>query len=229
MKHLVVLGLLLTAFAFSQTPDPTPHDGRITGTVMDHEGKPLSSATVSLVEESLLSITDAYPVQVRADLHGNFDSGRTLKHGVYDVYARSEKDGYPDQALAFYQLSDFRPKTVQLFGATPEAKVDLRLDEKAGVLIGKIIDGDTGQPMDASVLLENMQSTQSNSFQPTKLAQVKNGKFRELIPENTDIQVWVRKPNPGPDAKWSDFRLTVRLQSGEVKNLDIRLYKTTAE
>ena len=228
MKHLPVLGLLLTTFAFSQTPDPTPQDGRITGTVMDQEGKPLSYATVSLAEESLLTLTDAYPVQVKTDLQGHFDSGHTLKHGVYDVYARSEKDGYPDRASAFYQLSDFPPQTVQLFGAKPKANIDLHLEEKAGVLTGKIIDGDTGQQTDASVVLANNQNTQPNGIPTMKLAQVKNGKFRELIPENTDITVLVRKPNPG-DAAWSDFRLTVRLQSGEVRNLDIRLYKTTAE
>ena len=229
LRHLFVLGLLLTTFAFSQTPDPTPRDGRIVGTVMDQEGKPLSYATVSLAEESLLTLTDAYPVQVKTDLQGHFDSGPTLKHGVYDVYARSEKDGYLDQASVFYQPSDFRPQTVQLFGAKPEANVDLKFEEKAGVLTGKIIDGGTGQPMAASVSLFNVQNTQPNGFPAMKLVQVKNGKFRELIPENTDIAVWVRKPNPGPDATWSDFRLTVRLQSGEVRSLDIRLYKTGAE
>src|SRR5581483_9340674 len=212
MRHLLVLGLLLTSSAFSQTADPTPRDGRITGIVMDEYGKPLSNATVSLAEESLLSITDAYPVQLKTDLQGNFDSGPTLKHGVYDVYARSEKADYPDPASAFYRRPDFEPQTAQLFGAKPEANLELRLEEKAGVLTGKIIDGDTDQPMDASVSLSNMQNTQPNGFPATKLAQVKNGKFRELIPENTDVAVWVRKPNPGPDATWSNFRLTVHLQ-----------------
>lgn len=225
MRHLSVLGLVITS-AFSQTPDPTPRDGRITGTVMDQEGKPLSSATVFLAEESLLSITNAYPIQVTTDLRGHFDSGDTLKHGVYDVYAKSENDGYPDPSSTFYRRPDFQPQTVQLLSAKPEASVDIRLEEKAGVLTGKIIDGDTGQLMDASVNLSNMQNTQPNGFPATKRAQVKNGKFRELIPENTDIAVWVQKPNAGPNPTWSNFRLTVHLQPGEVKNLNVRLYKT---
>jgi len=225
MKLLLLLGLLLSAFGFSQTPDPTPYDGRISGTVLNADGNPIPGASVSLVEQSLLSITDAYPIQIKADLAGHFDSGETLKRGVYDVYVRSEKDGYPDRTSGFYRLPELQPQTVQLFGPRPKADADIKLEEKAGVLTGRIINGDTGQPIDATVSLQNTAMADLPGVLNAKLAQVKNGKFRELIPENIDVVVRVRNPNPG-DPAWSDFRAIVRLQSGEVRNLDIRLYKT---
>lgn len=153
MKHLVLLGLLLNSFAIAQTPDPTPFDARISGTVVDADGKPIAEATVTAVQQSLLSITDAYPVQVQTDSHGRFDFGRKLKHGVYDIYARKEKDGYPDRSSPFYRLADFQPQTVQLFGAQPEEKIEVQLGDRAGVLTGRVTDGDTGEPLDASVTL----------------------------------------------------------------------------
>lgn len=224
MKPLLLFGLLLSTFAISQTPDPTPFDGRITGTVVDADNKPVSGATVSLVEESVLSITTAYPLQVKTDLHGHFDSGKTLKHGIYDLYARSEKNDYPDRSLTFYRSADFQPETVQLFGATPEAKVEIKLGDKAGVLTGEVIDADTGRPLDASVGLVNMQVENIPIGFNGKHAEVKNGKFRVLVPENTDVHVFVYKPTPPSNPAWSSFNLTVHLQPGEIRNLDIRLY-----
>lgn len=227
MKPLLLLGLLVTC-AFSQTPDPTLRDARIYGIVMDADGKPISEATVSIAEESLLSITDAYPVQVKTDSRGHFDSGETLKHGVYDIYVRSEKDGYPDRSSAFYHLADFQPQTVQLFGAQPEANVEIKLGDKAAVLTGNIIDSDSGQPVDASVLLINAQMEGAPGVVNSKLVQAKNGKFRELVPEKTDVVVRVRKPTPASE-NWSYFSCTVHLEPGETKSLNIRLYKMGTE
>jgi carboxypeptidase family protein len=131
MKPVLLLcGLLLITYATSQTPDPTPFDGKITGTVVDADGKPISGATVYVLAQSLSSITNAFPVQGTTDLHGRFDFGETLKHGIYDIYARKDKDGYPDPSSAFYRPSDFRPESAQLFGEHPEARVEVKLGIK---------------------------------------------------------------------------------------------------
>jgi len=42
------------------------------------------------------------------DLDGNFDFRETLKHGVYEIYSRKEKDGYPDLSLSFYRPSELQ-------------------------------------------------------------------------------------------------------------------------
>lgn len=219
MKYLALLVLLFSSFAIAQTPDPTPCDGRISGTVVDADRKPIANATVSVMQESLLSITDAYPVQVQADLGGHFDFGSTLKHGVYDIYARKEKDGYPDRSSPFYRLPDFQLQTVQLFGDQPEAKIEIELGEKAGVLTGRVTDGDTGEPLDAIVNFANMQVNGG------KHAEIKDGKFRELVPENTDVYVYVQKSVPRGNPTWSHFTLKINLEPGEEQTLDIRLYK----
>src|SRR5581483_6094344 len=225
MKHLLLLSILCSGFIFSQTPDPTPSDGRISGTVLGVDNKPISDATVLLLQQSESSLTNAYPLQVKTDSHGHFDSGATLKHGIYDVYARSEKDDYPDRYLSFYRSADFHAETVQLFGAQPEAKIEIRLEDKAGVLTGQVVDGDTGRPLDASVSLVNMEVQNTPYGLNARRAVVKNGKFQVLVPENTDVHVFVLKPTPPGDPEWSGFNLTVHLQPGETRNLDIRLYK----
>jgi hypothetical protein len=225
MNRLLLMSILFSGFALSQTPDPTPLDGRISGTVLGADNKPISAATVSFVEQSALSITSAYPRQVKADSRGHFDSGATLKHAIYDVYAHSEKDDYPDRTLVFYRSADFHPETVQLFGAQPEAKVEIKLEHKAGVLTGSVIDADTDQPLDASVSLVNMQLEDTPYGMNGKSAHAKQGKFRVLVPENTGVHVFVLKPTPPNEPEWSGFDVTVHLQPGETRNLDIRLYK----
>lgn len=228
MKYLVLIALFLSSCAVAQTPDPTPFDGRISGTVLDADGKPISEATVVAVQESLLSIIDAYPVLVQTDLRGNFDFGSTLKHGVYDIYARKEKDGYPDRSSAFYQPVDFQPQTVQLFGSQPEAKIEVKLKERAGLLSGRVVDGDTDEPLDASVNLVDMETTGVSNTVNGKHAEIKEGKFRELVPENTDVYVYVQKSVPRGNPTWSHFTLKINLQPGEERRLDIRLYKNPA-
>ena len=226
MTRPLLIIILFSSFAVCQTPDPTPSDARISGTILGADNRPISDATVCFVEKSVLSLTNAYPLQVKTDSHGHFDSGATLKHGIYDLYARSEKDGYPDRSLTFYRSADFQPEAIQLFGAQPEAKVEIKLEDKAGVLTGHVIDGDTGQPLDAAVTLVNMQVEDIPNGFNAKRAEAKNGKFRVLVPENTDVHVFARKPTPPSDPSWSGFDLTVHLQPGEIRNLDIRLYKT---
>lgn len=223
IKHLLLFVLLVSTFAISQTPDPTPLDGRISGIVRDAEGKPIADATVSVVEQSSSLITNAYPIQVKTDLRGHFDSGPTLKHGVYDLYARKEQDGYPDRSSPFYRLAEFEPQTAQLLGARPEAKVDIKLGGKAGVLTGKVIDGDTDQPLDAWVSLVNMDMNGVPNALNGKSVETKGGTFRELVPENTDVYVHVRVHSGDP--AWSHFDVKVSLQPGEERGLDIRLYK----
>src|SRR5690348_15872969 len=120
MKPLLLISVLFSGLALSQTPDPTPPDGRISATVLGADHKPVSGATVSLIQQSESSIINAYPLQAKTDARGHFDSGAALKHGVDDVYARSERDDYPDRSLAFYRPPEFHPEAVQLLGAEPE-------------------------------------------------------------------------------------------------------------
>jgi len=157
MRFGPVFLLLSATLAISQTPDPTPNDARISGTVVDAAGKPVANAIV-YAEEQIAPFGDAYRVQATTDRAGHFDFGAKLSHGIYDLYGRKDKDGYPDPHSAFYRSLDFNPETVQLYGERPESRVTLKLGEKAGMLACKITDGDTGRALDAGVVLLNLQA-----------------------------------------------------------------------
>src|SRR5215471_13548137 len=95
MRRISVAILLLASCAFSQTPDPTPVDARISGTVVNEGGRPVAEAIVCAREDAS-SFADAGCITTHTDPAGRFDFGSRLKHGLYELYARKEKDGYPD-------------------------------------------------------------------------------------------------------------------------------------
>ena len=219
MRSLPLIVLLLSACAVSQTPDPTPVDGRISGIVVNADGKPVPNATVYASEEAS-SLVDPGRLQTRTNAAGQFDFGERLQRGVYEIYARKDKDGYPDPASDFYQPLNFNPQKVQLFGERPAEKVTITLENKAAILTGgRVIDADTGRPLKANVGFINVQTRGGHSLV------VDNGKFRELIPANTDVYVLVEKV--GRDyAKWSPFTTKLSLQPGEVGDVEIPLHRT---
>src|SRR5215469_11994826 len=215
MRSLPLIVLLLSTCAVSQTADPTPVDGRVSGTVVNVDGKPVPDATVYVSEESS-SLVDPGRKQTRTDAAGRFDFGEKLRRGVYEIYARKDKDGYPDPGSDFYQPLNFTPQKVQLFGDHPAKEVAITLENKAAILTGRVIDTDTGQPLKANVGFINVQTRGGQS------AVVDNGKFRELIPANTDVYVLVEEE--GRDhASWYPFTTKLSLQSGEIRDVEIPL------
>ena len=157
MKRVALLILIFCGYAASQTPDPAPIDARISGTVLNDHGKPLAGAVVYVLEESS-SFVDWGRIETHTDNAGRFDFGEKLKHGIYQLYARKESNGYPDLESRFYEPLNFQPQTVQLFGDHPAEKVTIRLEEEAAVLTGRVFDGDTGQPLKAGVYLSNLRT-----------------------------------------------------------------------
>lgn len=147
---------------------------------------------------------------------GFFDSGKTLKHGIYEIYVQKDKDGYPDPFSPFYRPLNFTPETVQLFGEKPEAKIDIKLGEKAGVLRGTVTDSDTGFPLKATIFLYSLEREGAGGGRV-------DGKFRLLVPARTEIKVLVQAD--GPRALWSRFETERTLQPGEEQTLDIRLFR----
>ena len=156
-KVLLLFVLLVCTLAISQTPDPTPVDGRISGRVVTPDDKPVADATVYVLAQGP-SLVDADRLHRQTNPRGYFDFGKTLKHGEYEIYVQKDKDGYPDPFSPFYRQPDSTPETVQLFGEHPEAKIDIRLGEKAGVLRGAVTDADTGLPLNAHISLRNLET-----------------------------------------------------------------------
>ena len=218
MQFQPLIVLLLSCCAISQTPDPTPVDGRISGRVVNEDGKPVPGASVYLAEEPS-SIVDTKSIVARTDVLGRFDFGPKLKHGVYEIYARKDKDGYPDPTSKFYQPLNFSRQEVQLFGDHPAEKVDLQLMEKAATVVGRVFDADTGRPLKAAVGFTNLRTQADHQVSA-------DGKFFALLPANTDVFVFVEVRNVGEDyTNWSVFRTEVTLKPGQRMEIDVPLSK----
>jgi hypothetical protein len=218
MRFRPLIVLLLSSCAIPQTPDPTPADGRISGSVVNEDGKSVSGATVYVSEEAT-SLVDANSKVARTDVAGRFDFGPKLNHGVYEIYARKEKDGYPDPTSKFYQSLNFSPQRVQLFGDHPAEKVTVQLKEKAAILAGRVFDADTGRPLKAGVGFINLRTEAgSNSVSA-------DGKFQAPIPANTDVYVMVQEVDRD-HAYWSLFTTKVTLKPGQKMEIDVPLSKT---
>jgi hypothetical protein len=219
MRCVPLIVLLLSGCVVSQTPDPTPADGRISGTVVTEEGKPVPGAAVYVSEEAS-SLVDANSIVARTDAAGRFDFGRKLKHGVYEIYARKDKDGYPDPTSKFYQPLNFSLQNVQLFGDHPAEKVTVQLNDKAAIVAGRVFDADTGRLLRAGVGFTNLRTEAGHSV-------AGDGKFRALIPADTDVYVIVEEEDQD-HADWSIFTTKVNLKPGQRMYIDVPLSKTAA-
>ena len=238
MQRLPLIVLLLSICSVSQAPVPTPSDGRISGSVVNEDGKPVPRAAVyvsleSQEDSSLVPLVDLRNSTVaRTDAAGRFDFGRKLRHGFYEIYARKDKDGYPDPTSKFYQPLNFSVQNVQLYGDHPAEKVTVQMREKAAILAGRVYDAATGLPLKAHVGFINLRTESGGEF-GTGLAGHSvstDGKFSELIPANTDVLVFVEKhPSEAEvlsDAEWSRFTIKVNLSPGRKMDIDVPLYKT---
>jgi hypothetical protein len=217
VQRLLLIVLLFSTGAVSQTPDPTPVDARISGTVVNEDGKPVPQAAVYVSQEAS-SLVDAQSIVTRTDAAGRFDFGRSLKHGFYEIYARKDEDGYPDPTSKFYQPLNFTLQNVQLFGDRPAKQVTVHLEGKGALLAGRVFDSDTGRPLKASIGLYNLQTNAGRGV-------VASGNFSELIPANADVTVMVQTVDPDHD-DWSVFTTKVNLQPGQKMEIEVPLYKT---
>jgi len=235
VQRLPLIVLLLSTCSVSQTPVPTPSDGRISGTVVSEDGKPVPGAAVYIAlesqeESSLVPLVDLRNSTVaRTDATGKFDFARKLKHGFYEIYARKDKDGYPDPTSKFYQPLNFSVQNVQLYGDLPAEKVTVQLSDKAAILAGRVYDAATGLPLKAEVGFHNLQTD------GTRRSEAADGKFSELIPANADVIVMVEKELSEAEAlsvveglseaEWSLFTIKVNLRPGQKMDIDVPLYK----
>jgi len=218
MRHLPILILLLCGYSAAQTPDPTPIDARISGVVLNEQGKPVAGAVVYVLEDPS-SFVDWARVETHCDSAGRFDFGEKLKDGIYQLYARKESGGYPDLASRFYEPLNFQPQTIQLFGDHPAEKATIRLEDKAAVLTGRVFDGDTGQPLNAGVYLSNLRNDSGLRIQLDS-----KGNFRGLIPAKTDVYIMVQEVDRDQE-DWSIFTTTVNLDPGQTKRIDVSLFR----
>jgi hypothetical protein len=142
MKHFLTLALVVASLsAYSQTKNqPT---GEIKGTVTDENGNAVSAATVYAVPQGI-SFDSITPRSTKADRNGAFDFGGGFQLGAYKLYSRKDADACPDRSDNFYADSKVEPPKVDLTEDHPSATTTVILGERAGVLVGRVVDADTG-------------------------------------------------------------------------------------
>jgi hypothetical protein len=217
MKHLLALAVVASSLlAYSQTQNHLT--GNITGTVVEQNGIPLFDATVYAVPESL-SLDGISPHSVKTNRDGTFNFGEKLEWGTYKLYARKDKDAYPDPLDTFYADAKLATATADLAEANPSKEVTIMLGEKAGVITGRVVDADTGAPLKARIAFidedGNGHSVSSQS---------KTGEYYALVPAEKDVIVMVDVYSPHHRRTEVPFP-HLQLESGQEVVLDIPVLK----
>jgi hypothetical protein len=192
--------------------------GLIEGTVRYEEGNPVNGATVYAA--TMNGLGAGILPNAKTDETGHF----AIPHlwlGKYAVAAEKLDEDYPDMINRFYSAGKF--ETVTLTSRHFAASVSIRLGPKAGVLVGTVADAATGAPLNPCV--EFRRAKEPNNFLVgTGLV---NGKYRALVPSNTDVlmKVWHEghKPWYYPGTMDKAQSRPVNLKPGEETELDIRL------
>lgn len=159
-------------------------NGSISGTVIDENGKPVSSALVRVdpINEGPRS---GIVRQTETDKAGHFFID-TLQLDSYKVFAMKESDGYPNTAFAFYSNQAF--STVTLLEGAPSTTLVLKVGPRAGLMTGTVADLITGKPVNSTFLLRRAADSDNwiSFSQPSE--------YRVLVPPNTDVVFEVSAP-----------------------------------
>jgi hypothetical protein len=103
---------------------------------------------------------------------------------------------------------------VDLTEYDPSATVELKLGEKAGVLVGKVIDADTGAALSAKLAFIDEDGNGDSVLA--------DGKYRELLPSDKDLTLMVVVMSPG----YRQYPITsLRLQPGQEMQMNISISK----
>jgi len=220
---LLAATIALSSCSFVKVFAQTNKIGRIDGTVLYEDGRPVDGATVY-----------AYPAD--RGMAGNVPSATTDEQGRFQIAhlwlgqfaigAKKENEGYPDTGKPFY--SDGRKlEYVTLTAKRPSATVTVLLGPKAGVLVGRVEDAVTKVPIDPCVDF-HLVSDPNNFLSGTGLV---NAKYRVLVPPNQDLimKIWHEGYLPWyyPGTSNKSKAKPLRLKSGEQRTLNIRLQRGT--
>ena len=186
----------------------------IKGTVTDQNGSPVSAATVYAVPQDA-TFDGITPRSIETDRNGGFDFRGGFQLGSYKLYSRKDADAYPDRSDVFYADSKAEAPHVDLTEDHPSATVTLLLGERAGVLVGKVIDVDTGAAVKAKLVFMDEDGNDHSVLA--------NGKYRALLPPGKDVtlMVMVMSPDYHPQSPVAPLRL----EPGQEMHMDIPVSK----
>jgi len=200
--------------ASAQTAHGLPLDGTVTGIVTNDNDDAIEGASICI------EVTDEHGGSGttcggnQTDAHGHFSIRVPL--GKIGVYAQKQEGGY-------WPVTDASPshtkgiRRLTLTSDAPTAKVTIKIGPKPGELKFSVKDRATGKPVEGfGVRWIGMDNAYMMSFAiPTPT----------LIPSNVDVIVVIQAQGY---RRWfyidpSTAQPTLRLASGEVKELDVEL------
>jgi hypothetical protein len=198
--------------------------GTIGGTVLDRNGSAVSHAKVTAQYVCLTPCVMRMALaQTQTDEQGHYEFKR-LQYGRYGVSAEKPEDDYPPLYLLFYCPE--KQLEVDLSDTNKTVTLDLTMMAKAGVLVGTVDDGETGNPLDANVEFRSTTDPR-RSLSGSGLT---NARFRVLVPSDTPVVMKVSKPGYDDWFFTRDGVVTpVQLGPDETLELEIKLRKSSSQ
>lgn len=140
------------------------------------------AATVYAVQQGL-TFDGITPRSTKTDSNGAFVFRGGFQLGEYKLYSRKDEDGYPDQFNSFYADLKSETSKVDLTEDQRSATVTVTLGEKAGVLVGRVIDADTGADLKAKLIFVDENGNGHSVFA--------DGRYRAVLSPNKDVTLMV--------------------------------------
>lgn len=172
------------------------------------------AATVYAVPQEV-SFEGISPRSAKSDSNGEFNFHGGFQLGTYKLYARKDAESYPDQTDLFFADPKAEAPKVELTEDHSSASVAVALGEKAGVLVGRVVDADTGTALKAKLVFMDEDGHDHSVMV--------NGKYRTLLFAKKDVTIMVIATSPEYHAQIPTAPL--RLESGQEMQMDIPLYK----
>lgn len=206
------LRILLAFVVSAATATSAQRMGRITGTVLDEQGRVVEDSTVCL---TFTTGNGSATINCKFSIsHGRFEIPQ-VGFGTYEVFAINEAEGYSIQ-----NQSPGQSVTVSSANTSPD--VTVRLHSGGPVLSGTVRDKATGKPVKGIWVryIDVDGKASGGSPSPT------DGEFHVALPTNDDLVIivsakgyrgWVYTSALDAD------RPILRLAAGERKHLDIQL------
>ncbi len=216
LSRMIVPIFLLAGVSFGQ------RYGSIEGTLTDQGGTAISGATVYAMRIGRPTASAIPTAEMDAEGHYIF---KRLDYGRYAVAPAKPADGYPTP-FHVPNCAHMKYPEIELSDENQKAKLDLRFGKKAGVLVGTVIDADSGNPVDANVefrcIVDPRQFVSGSGLTTAR--------FRVLVPSGTPVSMTVSQEG---FQNWQFTRNGVveqiLLAPGEILTLEIRLKKNSAE
>ena len=217
MKHLAILIVVVgSLFAYSQTK--VHLNWEIKGSVTDQNGNPISGATVYAVPQGV-TLNDPTPRSVKTDRNGEFDFRGGFELEEYKLYSRKDEDAYFDPFDGFYADSKAQAPAVDLTQDHPAATVTVKMGEKAGVVVGRVIDADTGAVLKTRLYFYDDQG-HGHRFDSAV-----DGQYRALLPPGKDVSLMVTVLSASSARTQIPVAPVLRLEQGQFIYMDIPVSK----